>query len=192
MVNIIWFILIAIGIIYSILTGNISLINDEIILSGKSAFNLIISMLEVTVLWMGLLKIAETSGLLNKIAKIISPILSKLFPDVPKNHESLDYISSNVAANMMGLGSAATPFGLKAMQSLQNININKKEASDAMITFLVLNTSGVTIIPTTVIALRLAYNSINPAEIIITSIIATIISSISGLTLDYLIRRHHR
>ena len=192
MVNIIWFLLIVISIIYSLITGNISSINDEIIISGKSAFNLIITMLEVTVLWTGILKIAQNSGLLRKFAGLISPILSKLFPSIPKNHESLDYISSNVAANMMGLGSAATPFGLKAMKSLQEINENKNQASDAMITFLILNTSGVTIIPTTVIALRMATNSNNPSEIIITSILATLCSSIAGLTLDYFIRRKNK
>ena len=192
MVNIIWTILLFIGIIYSLISGKASLINDEIILSAKSAFNLIITMMEITVLWTGILNIAEKSNLLKKFAKLLSPILSKLFPSIPKNHESLDYISSNVAANMLGLGSAATPFGLKAMQSLQDINENKKVASDAMITFLVLNTSGVTIIPTTVIALRMAHNSSNPTGIIITSLIATTIASISGLTLDYLIRRKHK
>lgn len=192
MVNIIWFLLVSISIIYSLLTGNISAINDEIILSGKSAFTLILTMLEVTVLWTGILRIAENSGLLRRFAKIISPILSKLFPSIPIGHESLDYISSNVAANMMGLGSAATPFGLKAMKSLQELNTNKKVASDAMITFLVLNTSGVTIIPTTVIAMRMAFNSHNPSEIIITSLIATLCSSIAGLSLDYLLRRKNR
>ena len=189
MVNLIWFILIIIGIIYSMLCGNTSMINDEILVSGKSALSLIITMMEVTVLWTGILKIAEKSGLLAKFANLISPLLSKLFPDIPVAHESLTYISSNVAANMLGLGSAATPFGLKAMKSLQDINNNKKVASKSMITFLVLNTSGVTIIPTTVIALRLSFNSLNPSEIIITSLIATIISSIAGLSLDYLIRR---
>ena len=192
MVNIIWFILIIVGIIYSLLTGNISSINDEIVLSGKNALNLIITMLEVTVLWTGILRIAENSGLLSKFAKLLSPILSRLFPSVPKGHPSLDYISSNVAANMMGLGSAATPFGLKAMKELQQINNNKKQASDAMITFLVLNTSGVTIIPTTVIALRMSYNSANPSEIIITCILATLLSSIAGLSLDYFIRRKRK
>ena len=192
MVNIIWSLLIIISITYSLLTGNISSINDEIILSGKSAFTLILTMLEVTVLWTGILRIAEKSGLLRKFSKLIFPILSKLFPSIPQEHKSLDYISSNVAANMMGLGSAATPFGLKAMKSLQEINSNKKCASDAMITFLVLNTSGVTIIPTTVIAMRMSANSADPTEIIITSIIATICSSVAGLTLDYLIRRKHK
>ena len=189
MINIIWYLLIIVGIIYSIVTNNISLINNVILTSSKSAFELIITMLEITVLWTGILNIAEQSGLLKKFANLLSPILSKLFPSLPKNHESLDYISSNVAANMFGLGSAATPFGLKAMKSMQELNQTKDKASDAMITFLVLNTSGVTIIPTTVIALRLAYKSLNPSAIIITSLISTTIASIAGLTLDYFIRR---
>ena len=192
MVNVIWFILVISSLLYSFFTGNISSVNDEIIVSGKSSLNIIISMIEVTVVWMGILTISKNSGLLDKFASILNPILSKLFPSIPKNHESLKYISSNVAANMLGLGSAATPFGLKAMESLQEINENKKIASDAMITFLVLNTSGVTILPTTVIALRTLNGSVNPSEIIITSIIATLISSICGLTLDYLIRRSHK
>ncbi len=192
MVNIIWFILLIIGITYSIISGNAKMLNDEILLSGKSAFNLILTMMEVTVLWTGILSIAEKSGLLKKFSNLINPLLSKLFPNIKKGDKSLDYISSNVAANMLGLGSAATPFGLKAMKALQELNNKKDEASDEMITFLVLNTSGVTIIPTTVIALRLAYNSSNPSGIIITSLIATTIASIAGLTLDYLIRRKHK
>ena len=192
MINIIWTILLLIGIIYSLASGKAQVLNDEILLSSKSAFNLIILMMEVTVLWTGILNIAEKSGLLKHFANIINPILSKLFPRLKKGDVALDYISSNVAANMLGLGSAATPFGLKAMKALQEINKDKTKASDEMITFLVLNTSGVTIIPTTVIALRLTYNSANPSSIIITSLIATTISSIAGLTLDYLIRRKHK
>ena len=192
MVNIIWFILLTIGITYSIISGNTKLLNDEILLSAKSAFNLILTMMEVTVLWTGILNIAEKSNLLKKFSNLINPLLSKLFPKIKKGDKVLDYISSNVAANMLGLGSAATPFGLKAMKEHQELNNKKDEASDEMITFLVLNTSGVTIIPTTVIALRLAYNSSNPSGIIITSLIATSLASIAGLTLDYLIRRKHK
>ena len=102
------------------------------------------------------------------------------------------YIASNIAVNMMGLGSAATPFGLKAMKEMQDINPDKSRASDAMITFLVLNTSGVTIIPTTVISLRMLNHSANPTEIILPAILATLCASIGGLTLDYLIRRKNR
>ena len=191
MVNYIWIILIFIGIIFSLLTGNIDTINNSILTNGKDALDLVISILPIIVLWTGIMRIAEDSGLLNKFAKLVEPVLSKLFPTVPKDNKALGYIASNIAANMMGLGSAATPFGLKAMSELQKINTNKEEASVPMITFLVLNTAGVTIIPTTVLALRIAHGSVNPSEIIAPAIIATFCSSIGGLTLDFIIRRRN-
>ena len=191
MVNIIWGLFIVVGILYSFITGNIDLINKEILDSGKSAIDLILDIMPLLIIWMGLMQIAEKSGLINKIAHLMTPILSKLFPSIPKNHESLGYIASNIAVNMAGLGSAATPFGLKAMEKLQEINPNKKTATPAMITFLVLNTSGVTIIPTTIISLRLAYGSADPTIVLPTCIIATACSTIAGLTMDYLIRRKH-
>ena len=166
MVNIIWGLFIVIGIVYGVLTGNIEVINDEILESGKTAFNLIMDMMPLLVIWMGLMQIAEKSGLINQIAKLLSPLLSKLFPSIPKDNEALGYIASNIAVNMAGLGSAATPFGLKAMSKLQELNNYSKKASDAMITFLVLNTSGVTIVPTTIIALRQSAGSSNPTLIL--------------------------
>ena len=192
MVNIIWVGLIFIAIIYSLLSGNIETINNSILTHATSGVNLILEMMPLIILWTGIMKIAEVSGLLNIFSRLLNPILSKLFPSLDKDHKALGYIASNIAANMLGLGSAATPFGLKAMQELEKDNPKKDTATEAMITFLVLNTGGVTIIPTTVIALRLMSNSNNPTEIIITSILATTVSSISGLVLDYIIRRKNR
>ena len=192
MVSYIWFILILIGIMYSFFTGSLDTLNNSILTNGKKALDLAMSIMPIIVLWTGIMKIAEESKLLNKIAKILSPILNKLFPDIPKNNPALGYIASNIVANMLGLGSAATPFGLKAMQEMQKINPNKNEATVPMITFLVLNTAGVTLIPTTVLALRISYNSLNPSEIILPGIIATICSSLGGLTLDYIIRRRSK
>lgn len=189
MVSYIWFFLIIIGITYSFITGNIDIINTSILTNGKEALDLMLSILPIIVLWSGIMKIADDAGLLKKFAKILEPILKRLFPSVPKDNKALGFIASNIADNMMGLGSAATPFGLKAMSELQKINKDKDTASEAMITFLVLNTAGVTIIPTTVIALRTAHNSINPSEIIVPGIIATFCSSLAGLLLDYFIRR---
>ena len=192
MVSYIWFFLIIIGILFSLFTGRLDIINDSILTNGKEALDLMLSILPIIVLWTGIMKIAEESGLLQKFAKLMQPILSRLFPSVPKNHPSLGYIASNIAANMMGLGSAATPFGLKAMSELQKINTKKDTASVAMITFLVLNTAGVTIVPTTVLALRIAHGSANPSEIILPGVIATFCSSIGGLLLDYFIRKRNR
>ncbi len=189
MVNIIWALFIIIGIIYSLISSNFNIINNEILVSGKSALDLLLGMLPLLVIWMGLMKVAEEAGIISSISKMMSPILKKIFPSVPNNDPSLGFIASNIAANMAGLGSAATPFGLKAMESLQKLNKDKKVASEAMITFLVLNTSGVTIVPTTIISLRLLYGSVNPSVILPFCIIATTCSTIGGLTIDYLIRR---
>ena len=191
MVNIIWALFIIIGIIYSLISGNFNVINNEILVSGKSALNLLLGMLPLLVIWMGLMKVAEEAGIISSISKMMSPILKKIFPSVPNNDPSLGFIASNIAANMSGLGSAATPFGLKAMESLQKLNKDKKVASEAMITFLVLNTSGVTIVPTTIISLRLLYGSVNPSVVLPFCIIATTCSTIGGLTIDYLIRRRN-
>lgn len=120
---------------------------------------------------------------------LLSKVLTKLFPEIPACHESLSYIASNVVANMFGLGNAATPFGLKAMKSLEEINDKKDTASRSMITFLVLNTSGVTIIPTTIISLRMMYGSLNPTEIVLPCIIATTIGTTGGLIIDRIVAR---
>ena len=191
MVSYIWLFLILIGIGFSAVTGNLDTINDSILTNGTKALDLMLSILPIIVLWTGIMKIAEASGLLRKFAKLMEPILSRLFPSVPKDNPALGFIASNIAANMMGLGSAATPFGLKAMSELQKINDKKDTASVAMITFLVLNTAGVTIVPTTVLALRIATGSENPSEIILPGVIATFCSSIGGLLLDYFIRRRN-
>ena len=187
MINKIWFFLIFIGLLYSFITGNNNM-NSIVLNSADEAYKLLVSMIPLIVLWSGIMNIANDSGLLHKFSKLLRPILKRLFPSV-KSDKPLDYIASNVAANMIGLGSAATPYGLKAMEELQKENNDKSKASEAMITFLVLNTGGVTLIPMTVISMRMMYGSINPTLIIIPSIIATLISSISGLVIDYIIRR---
>jgi len=189
MVNIIWGVFIIIGIIFGLINGKIDLINNEVITSGKVALDLLLEMIPMLALWMGLMKIAEDSGLLRFIAKKLSFILRFLFPKIPSDNPALGLIASNVAINMAGLGSAATPCGLKAMKELQKINEKKDTASSSMITFLVLNTGGVTIIPTTIISMRAMYGSINPTEVIPTCILATFCSNICGLILDFIIRR---
>ncbi len=192
MVNYIWFFLIFIGIIFSLITGKFEVLNDTILTSASSGFELIMNIMPLIVLWTGIMKIAEDSGILVKFSNFLYPLLKKLFPSVPKDNKALGYIASNVAANMMGLGSAATPFGLKAMTELQKINDKKDTASTPMITFLVLNTAGVTVVPTTILALRTMMGSSNPSIIIIPAVMATFCSSITAITIDYLIRRKNR
>jgi len=189
MVTYIWVFFVLIGSFFSMITGNIEALNTEILKGGADGLKLLSEMLPLLVLWTGIMQIAEDSKILEKFSKFVRPVLSKLFPSLPKDHPALGYIASNIAANALGLGSAATPFGLKAMECLQEDNPEKDTATEAMITFLVLNTGGVTIVPTTVIALRMMYGSANPSEIILTSILATFISNISGLIYDYFKRR---
>lgn len=189
MINKIWFLLVVIGISYSFINPNVSM-GDIILDSSFNAYDMLISLAPLIVLWSGIMNIASKSGLLYRFSMILRPLLKKLMPSV-KNDKALEYISSNIAANMLGLGSVATPAGLKAMKELEKENSNKSEATEAMITFLVLNTSGVTIIPMTVIALRMGFGSVNPTNIILPSIIATSVSTICGFTLDYLIRRRN-
>ncbi len=186
MINYIWGIFIIIGIFYGLITGNIENINNTLINSGTNAIEMIFKLIPLMCLWLGLMNIAKDSGLIDKLAKKLNKILKVLFPEIPDDHEALTYISSNIIMNMLGVGNAATPFGLKAMKALQNLNKNKDVASRSMITFLVINTSSVTLIPTTIISFRILNNSINPTGIVPLCIITTIISCIFGILLDRL------
>lgn len=186
MVNYLFSFFIIIGIIYSLITNRIHIINDVLLTTGSNALELIFNILPILMLWLGLMKIAEKSGLFIKLSKYITPILKFLFPEIPKNHEAFTLIASNIIMNIFGLGNAATPFGLKAMKSLQELNKNPDEASRSMITFLIINTASVTIIPTTVITLRMTNHSVNPASIIPLTIITSLIACILGLILDRL------
>ena len=189
MVNKIWGFFIIVGIIFCLFTDNVDVVNNEILNSCKTALDMAFKIFPVMALWLGIAKIAEVSGLLKKLSLKLSGILKFIFPEIPKGHQSLSYISSNIIANMFGLGNAATPFGLKAMQSLQELNTKKDTASRSMITFLVLNTSGVTIIPTTIISLRMMYGSADPTSIVFPCIIITFASTIIGLIIDRILAR---
>ena len=192
MVNIIWTIFIVFGIIFSIINGKVDGINKTILDSCKVSLEMIIQIFPVMAMWMGLMNIASKSKLLDKFSKLVTPILKVLFPEIPAGNESFSFIASNIVANIFGLGSAATPFGLRAMQSLQKLNKNKDVASRSMITFLVLNTSGLTLIPTTVITLRVMYHSSNPTVIVFACIIATLLSTMGGLICDRVMARRYR
>ena len=189
MVNKIWGFFIIVGIIFCIFSNNTEAVNVEILNSCKSAFDMTVKIFPVMALWLGICKIAEESGLLNKLSLKLSNILKYIFPEIPKGHVSLSYISSNMIANMFGLGNAATPFGLKAMKSLQELNDKKDTASRSMITFLVLNTSGITIIPTTIISLRMMYGSSDPTSIVIPCIVISFISILFAIIIDRILYR---
>jgi len=186
MVNIVWIILIIVGIIFSILTKQN--VTETIINSPAEAFKITLEIFPSLALWLGIMNIAKKSGLIDKIAHFLSKPLKLLFKDIPKNHEALGYISSNIAVNMLGVGNAATPTGLKAMKSLKKLAKDER-ASKSMITFLVLNTSGLTLVPTTILSLRSLYNSENPSKIILPCILVTLLSTIISLIVDAIFRK---
>ena len=189
MINKIWASFIIIGIIYSILTNKTELISTEIINSTQTSLTMITKIFPVMALWLGIMKIAETSGLLKKISKLLSPIMTKIFPEIPAHHESISLITTNVVANLFGLGNASTPIGLKTIKSLQELNEDKTKASHSMITFLVLNTTGLTIIPTTIISINMMHNIKNPSEIILPCFLASLSATIGGLIIDRIFQR---
>lgn len=183
MINYIWGVFIILGITYSIINKDPNLTNN-LLTSGKTSIDMILTILPLMCLWLGITKIAEASSLLALISKKLSKIIKIIFPEIPKDHPAIGYISSNIVMNMLGLGNAATPFGIKAMEKLKELNKNKDVASRSMITFLVINTSSVTIIPTTVISLRLLHGSMDASEIIPVTILTTFISTFIALILD--------
>ncbi|MDD9311135.1 nucleoside recognition domain-containing protein [Cytobacillus firmus] len=184
MVNIIWVMLTAIGLAFAMINGTINEVNEAIFNGAKEAVTLCIGLISILVFWLGMMKIAEDAGLLNKLASLFRPIVKKLFPEVPGDHPAMGYMLSNMMANMFGLGNAATPLGIKAMEELKRLNGGKNEASRSMITFLAINTSSLTLIPTTVIAIRMNYNSASPTDIVGPTLVATFCSTLAAIMID--------
>ena len=182
MINYIFASFFIIGIFYSFITG--TNISNEMLTSSSKAIDLIFTIIPIMCLWLGIMNIAKKSGLLDKLSKFLTPLLKIIFPEIPKNNPAFSYISINIIMNMLGVGNAATPFGLKAMKELQELNQKKDTASRSMITFIILNTAAVTIIPTTIISLRILNKSINPMEIVPYIIITSTLSCTIGLILD--------
>ena len=185
MINYLWGAFLIVGVLYSIITRNSNL-TDTILTSGSKAITVVLNLVPLMCLWLGTMKIAEVSGLLDIMSKKVSKFIKIIFPEIPKGDPAIGYISSNIVMNMLGLGNAATPFGLKAMTELKRLNKNSDIASRSMITFLVINTSSVTIVPTTVISLRLMHGSSNASEIVGVTIITTFLSTILALIIDRL------
>ena len=149
--------------------------------SSKTAFELSIGLTGVMTLWMGLMKVAETGGMIRILSKIVGPLFSKLFPDIPKGHPAQGSIVMNIAANMLGLDNAATPLGLKAMKELQDLNPDKDTASNSQIMFMVINASGLTIIPMSIIVYRTQLHSVNPADVFIPILLSTFCAALTGI-----------
>ena len=186
MINKLWAFFIISGSIFLIINGKFDVLNAQILSSGKTTLDLVMQIFPLISLWLGIMKIASSSGLLLKFSKFISPFLHKLFPEIPKGHEALGFISSNIIANVFGLGNAATPFGLKAMEAMQSLNKDKDTASRSMITFLVINTCSLTLVPTTIISLKMMHDSTDPTSIVLPCAVISFLSLAFGLLIDYL------
>ncbi|AIM15489.1 MULTISPECIES: nucleoside recognition domain-containing protein [Neobacillus] len=184
MVNYIWVFMTVVGIVFALFNGTMEEVNKAVFEGAKEAVTLCIGLISVLVFWLGMMRIAEESGLLEKLAKVFRPLVSRLFPEVPNNHPAMGYMLSNMISNMFGLGNAATPLGIKAMEELKKLNGGKNEASRSMVTFLAINTASITILPTTVISIRMTHHSTSPTEIVVPTIIATILSAIGAVLID--------
>jgi len=189
MINHIWFGLILIGVITGMFTGNMDQVSEAVLKSAEDGAMILIKLIGPMSLWLGIMKLAEESNFTDLISRVIRPITTRLFPEIPPNHPALGAIMLNISANILGLGNSATPLGINAMQKLQTLNPDSQRATNSMCTFLVINTSSVTLIPATIISLRSAAGSSAPMEIIGTTLFATTCSTIAGIIADRILRK---
>lgn len=190
MINYVWFIMIFLGILVGLITGNGEIISNSIIKTADSTVSLIIGLVGIMCFWCGVMKVAEKSGFTQKLAKVLKPILKLIFKEAAKDEKALGAIVMNITANMMGLGNAATPFGIKAMEEMNRLNKEKGRASNDMALFLVLNAACIQLIPSTVISIRAATGSSNPGAIIIPAVIASTIAAIAGTIYSKILQRY--
>ena len=181
MLNYLWAGMILTGIVVAAFTGRLDAVTNAAIESAKDAVTLCITMLGVISMWTGLMKIAEKSGLIKALSRRMVPVLKYLFPDLPVKSKAMEYISTNFIANILGLGWAATPAGIGAMEEMQKFNRDKAVASRSMCMFMIVNMSSLQLVTVNLLAYRAQYNSANPAEIIGPGIFATLISTAAGI-----------
>lgn len=181
MLNKIWPAFLIISFIYAILNGNIEEFNNSIFTSCAQTVDLILKLFGTMCLWNGLMKIVQETSLMKKLTKFISPLMKILFPKMKKEDKEYKEITINIIANLLGIGNAATPLGLKAMQTMQEKNPQKDRITDSMAMFIVLNTASIQLIPSTVIAVRASLGSVNPSQIIVPVWIATIAADVAGI-----------
>lgn len=192
MINKLWFYMIVASIIYGIFFGDAKLLTEGILEASKNTVELSIQFIGVWALWLGLMEIIKESKLIDKIARLLYPLLKLLFPEIPKGDNAFGAIALNLSANILGLGNAATPFGLQAMNEMQKLNNDKEVAMDSMCMFLVINTSSVQLIPITVIAIRSSLGSNNPTSTVLVTLIATSISTLVGVTSSIVLKKRNR
>jgi spore maturation protein A len=189
MMNYIWLALVILAVILGGVNGKIEMVTKSAIESAGDAVKLAIGLIGVMALWLGIMKIAEDSGLMSCFAKAIAPVLKWLFPDVPRNHPAVASMTMNIAANMLGLSNAATPLGLKAMEDLEKLNKHPGVATNAMCTFLTINTAGIQLIPATMIGMMSSAGSREPTAIIGTTLAASCAALIAGVATAKLLER---
>lgn len=189
MLNILWPIFIIISIIYAIFSGNLDGLNKSIFESTESAVSLSLTLIGMTCLWSGIMEIASKTNIILFLNKMLKPIVKRLFPDISLESKSYDNIIMNIVANILGLGNAATPLGLKAMNELEKENYDRETLSDNMMMLIVLNTASLQIIPTTVISIRSSLGSNNPTQIIFPVWLSTICAAIVGIFVCKLVMR---
>ena len=182
MLNAIWLGLMVLSVVFGVIDHRIPEVVMAVTESAKTAFNLALGLAGIMIFWMGLLAIAEKSGLIQVVARILRPIMIRLFPEVPPEHPAMGSMIFNISANMLGVSNAATPFGIRAMEELATLNRVKDTASNAMCTFLAINTSSVQLIPTSAIAMLAANGATHPTAIVLTTLLATCCSTIAGVT----------
>lgn len=182
MMNYLWGGMLLTGIVYGVLTGNVKAITDAVLASSREAITLCFTMFGIVAFWSGLMEVAVDAGIMKGMTKLLKPVMSFLFPNIPKDHPALTSISANFVANILGLGWAATPAGLRAMSELAHLEEERGKltdaASDEMCTFLVINISSLQLIPVNIIAYRSQYGSVNPAAIIAPAILATFVGTL--------------
>lgn len=189
MLNYIWFALMAIALVVAMFTGNAAAVTKGAVDSAKTAVDIALGLIGIMTLWLGIMRVAEKAGLISMLGRALRPFSRLLFPEIPPDHPAIGAMIMNLAANMLGLSNAATPLGIKAMEELQELNPKKETASNAMVTFMTLNTSGIQIIPATIIAVLAALGSKNPTAIISTTIVATLCGAIAAVTTAKILQR---
>lgn len=189
LIDFIWLLLFFAGLLTAVFTGKVGAVSQAVFGGAASGVELSIGLISVIAFWLGIMNIAEKAGLVQILSRILRPVGRFLYPSVPPDHPAMGTILANMSANILGLGNAATPLGLKAMQELQTLNDDKETASDAMCTLLAINTASICLIPTTVIAVRMQYGSAHPTSIVGTTFVATLIGTASAIILDKLFRR---
>lgn len=192
MLNGIWLGMILIAIVSAIVNGRVDILVQTITSEAKHAFEIALGLAGILTFWLGLMRIAQQAGLIKSLAKVIKPIMVRLFPSVPEEHEAMGDMVLNIAANILGLSNAATPFGIKAMESLKKLSVKPHCATDAMCMFLAINTSSVQVLPITAMGYLVAGGASHPANIIITSLIATLCSTVVAITLSMCFSRMKR